>query len=73
MTGIDTARYSHPAIYRTLTQCPTAVRHSRAKLEVLRTHLLHHLTAYGAGLTAGQIAVIALLEVYADPRQLPPF
>ena len=29
-------------------------------------HLLHHLTAYGAGLTAGQIAVIALLEVYAD-------
>ena len=29
-------------------------------------HLLHHLTAYGAGLTAGQIAVISLLEVYAD-------
>ena len=29
-------------------------------------HLLHHLTAYGAGLTAGQIAVIALLEIYAD-------
>ena len=30
------------------------------------THLLHHLTAYGAGLTAGKIAVIALLEVDAD-------
>ena len=29
-------------------------------------HLLYHLTAYGAGLTAGQIAVIALLAVYAD-------
>ena len=29
-------------------------------------HLLYHLTAYGAGLTAGQIAIIALLEVYAD-------
>ena len=29
-------------------------------------HLLHHLAAYGAGLTAGQIAVIALLEVNAD-------
>ena len=30
------------------------------------THLLNHLTAYGAGLTAGQIAVITLLEVDAD-------
>lgn len=29
-------------------------------------HLLHHLAAYGTGLTAGEIAVIALLEVYAD-------
>ena len=30
------------------------------------THLLDHLAADGAGLAAGQVAVVALLEVDAD-------
>ena len=30
------------------------------------THLLDHLTTDGAGLTAGEVAVVTLLEVYAD-------
>ena len=30
------------------------------------THLLDHLAAHGAGLTAGQVAVVALLEVDAN-------
>ena len=29
-------------------------------------HFLHHLTADRAGLAAGQFAVVAILEVYAD-------
>ena len=29
-------------------------------------HLLDHLAAHGAGLTGGQIAVVALLQVHAD-------
>ena len=29
-------------------------------------HLLDHLTAHGAGLTAGEVAVVALLQVDAD-------
>ena len=33
---------------------------------VYGTHLLDHLAAHRAGLTAGQVAVIALLQVYAD-------
>ena len=30
------------------------------------THVLDHLAAHGAGLAAGQIAVVALLQVDAD-------
>ena len=29
-------------------------------------HLLDHLTAYGASLTGGEVAIVALLKVYAD-------
>ena len=42
------------------TVCPFIVRSSYG------THLLDHLAADGAGLAGGDIAVIAVLEIYAD-------
>ena len=43
----------------------TAGRSLQALLVALN-HLLDHLAADGAGLAAGQVAVVALLEVDAD-------
>ena len=44
------------------------VRRSVHAVLVGLDHLLDHLTAHGTGLTAGQVAVIALLQVHTDLR-----
>lgn len=66
MTGIDTALYPLGNILNAHTMPDRRAAFPREARSMYGTHLLHHLTADGAGLTASQIAVIALLEVYAD-------
>ena len=66
MTGIDTALYPPGNILNAHAMPDRRAAFPREARSMYGTHLLHHLTAYGAGLTAGKIAVIALLEVYAD-------
>ena len=66
MTGIYTALYPPGNILNAHTMPDRRAAFPREARSMYGTHLLHHLTAYGTGLTAGQIAVIALLEVYAD-------
>lgn len=66
ITGIDTALYPPGNILNANTMPDRRAAFPREARSMYGTHLLYHLTAYGAGLTAGQIAVIALLEVYAD-------
>ena len=66
MTGIYTGLYPLGNILNAHTVPDRRAAFPCEAQSMYGTHLLHHLTAYGTGLTAGQIAVIALLEVYAD-------
>ena len=66
MTGVDTALYPPGNILNAPAVPDHRAVFPRKARSMYGTHLLHHLTAYGAGLTAGKIAVIALLEIYAD-------
>ena len=66
MTGIDTALYPPGNILNAHTMPERCAAFPREARSMYGTHLLHHLTADRAGLAAGQFAVVAILEVYAD-------
>ena len=69
LLGIPLHRQCHyvPDLHDMPCGSPVVSRKSRSSYG---THLLDHLTANGAGLTGGQVAVIAVLQVDADlPRR----